>query len=179
MNFLNAAMTNSSNILFAGIGITVFVILMMIFFLVTMKMDLSDMKKRYRKMMVGSEGEDIETLLTKNTNKILRFSEELERLSSDVGRIDSILERAITRVSIVRFNAFEDTSSELSYCIALLDDNNTGVIISAINGREESRSYAKPIINGKPAQYKLTKEEEQALNDAAEKGRLVVGNKRF
>lgn len=172
-------MTNSQTILLAGIGITVFIILVMLFFLITMKMDLSDMKKRYRKMMVGSEGEDIETMLTRNTNEILRFSEELERLSENVERVDSILERAITRVSIVRFNAFEDTSSDLSYCIALLDDNNTGVIISAINGREESRSYAKPIIKGEPAPYKLTKEEEQVLNDAAGKGRLVVGRKKI
>lgn len=178
MKFLEDAMNNPQMLLMAGAGVAIFIILIMLFFIITMKMDLSDMKKRYKKMMAGAEGEDLETMFTRNTNEILRFSEELQKLSDDVVRIDSILERAITRVSIVRFNAFEDTSSDLSYCIALLDDNNTGVIISAINGREESRSYAKPIINGQPAPYKLTKEEEQVLNDAAGKSRLVFGNKK-
>lgn len=169
MSFLNAAMTDTQFFLFVAIGVTAFIILVMSFFLITMKMDLSDMKKRYKKMMVGSEGEDIETMLTRNTNEIFRFGEELERLSQDARRLDYIVERAITRVAIVRFDAFEDTSAELSYCLALLDDNNTGVIISTINGREESRSYAKPIINGRSSQYKLTKEEEQVLRDASEK----------
>ena len=174
MNFLDAAMKDPQIILYAGIGVTAFIILLMLFFLITMKMDLSDMKKRYKKMMGGSNGEDLETMLTRNTNEILRFGEELEKISDDIKRVDSILERAITRVAIVRFDAFEDTSAELSYCLALLDDNNTGVIISTINGREESRSYAKPIINGKPSQFKLTKEEEQVLRDASEKKGVMI-----
>ena len=168
MNFLNDMMnnTNTQFFLFAGIGIIIFI---MLIFMIMMKMDLSAMQRRYKKMMVGSEGEDIETMLTRNTNEIVRFAEDQKKLSEDIQRISNILEHAITRVSIIRFNAFEDTGSDLSYCIALLDDNNTGVIISAINGREESRSYAKPIINGKPSQYKLTQEEEKVLQDATGK----------
>ena len=78
-----------------------------------------------------------------------------------------LLDKAITRVAMVRFDAFEDTSSDLSYCVALLDNNNTGIIISGINGREEARTYAKPIVNGESVHYKLTKEEEQALREAS------------
>lgn len=174
MSFLNIAMPDNQIFLFAGIGIFVFIFLVMLFSLITMKMDLSDMKKRYKKMMGVSEGEDIETMLTRNTNEIIRFGEELEKISDDIRRANNILEHAITRVAIVRFDAFEDTSAELSYCLALLDDNNTGVIISTINGREESRSYAKPVINGKPSQYKLTKEEEQVLRDASEKKGIMI-----
>ena len=46
---------------------------------------------------------------------------------------------------------------------SLLDNNNTGIIISGINGREEARTYAKPIVNGDSVQYKLTKEEEKLM----------------
>ena len=164
MSFLNGAMTDIQFFLFAGISVVIF---LMLIFIIMMKMDLSSMERRYKKMMVGSEGESLETMFTRNTNEIIKFSEEQKKLIEDVQRMDSILEHAITRVSIVRFNAFEDTSSDLSFCIALLDDNNTGVIISAINGREDSRSYAKPVINGKPSKYKLTKEEERALQNAS------------
>ena len=168
MSFLNNMVinTNTQFFLFAGIGIIIFIMLV---FMIMMKMDLSAMQRRYKRMMVGSEGEDIETMLTRNTNEIVRFAEDQKILSEDIQHIKNILEHAITRVSIIRFNAFEDTGSDLSYCVALLDDNNSGVIISAINGREESRSYAKPIINGKPSQYKLTQEEEKVLKDAMSK----------
>ena len=55
----------------------------------------------------------------------------------------------------------------MSYCIALLDAENSGVIISSLTGRDFSRSYVKPIEKGESPTYKLTKEEEQALRDAS------------
>lgn len=167
MSFLNGVTADNQIFLFALIGMGI-IIFIMLFFMITMKMDISNMQNRYKKMMVGSEGENLELLLTRNTNEIVRFSEEQQKLSDNVRRIEKILERAITKVAMMRFNAFENTGSDLSFCIALLDDNNSGVIISSINGREEARTYAKPIVNGSPSQYKLTKEEEHVLREASE-----------
>ena len=55
--------------------------------------------------------------------------------------------------------------SDLSYAVALLDAENNGVILSSIFGREDSRSYVKPIEGGKST-YTLTDEEQQALQKA-------------
>lgn len=177
MGSLTAALTNTQFYVIAALG---FIIFIMLFLIITMKMDISDMQRRYKKMMAGSEGENIEAMLTRNTDEVAKFAEEQQKTNDDIKRIEDLLERAITRVAVVRFNAFEDTSSELSYCVALLDDNKNGVIISAINGREESRSYAKPIENGMSSQYKLTKEEEQALREASGSfADLKGGKKRF
>lgn len=163
MSVLNAAMTNMQSYLFIGYGVMIFVLIILVFII---KMDLSDMQRRYKKMMAGASGEDLETLLTRSTDEIARFSTEQRDVVERVRRIDDLLAKAITRVAVVKFNAFADTTSDMSYCVALLDDNNSGVIISAINGRDESRSYAKPIENGS-SEYKLTKEEEQALREAS------------
>lgn len=163
MGFLSAAMSDIQTYLFAAYGVIIFILLVLVVF---MRMELSDMQRRYKKMMGSSSGENLEALFTRNTDEISRFSADQKNMGDDIRRIDSLLEKAITRVSVVRFNAFEDTSADMSYCVALLDDNNNGVIISTINGREESRSYAKPIENGLSSQYKLTKEEEQALREA-------------
>ena len=58
--------------------------------------------------------------------------------------------------------------SDLSYSVALLDSHNNGVVMSSIFGREDSRSYVKPIENG-TSTYQLTAEEEQALREAMSK----------
>ena len=55
--------------------------------------------------------------------------------------------------------------SDLSYAVALLDSNNNGVVLSSIFGREDSRSYVKPIEAGKST-YTLTDEEDEALRQA-------------
>ena len=163
MSSLNAAMTSNQFYVFAAFG---FIIFLMLIFMILMKMDISDMQRRYRKMMVGASGENFETLFTRHSGTVTQVADEQTRMLGDLQRMDNLLEKAITRVAVVKFNAFDDTSAEMSFCIALLDESNSGVIISTINGREESRNYAKEIVNGSPTQYKLTKEEEQALRNA-------------
>lgn len=152
MRSLTAAMTSTE---FYVIAVAGFIIFLMLIFMIMMKMDISDLQRRYRKIVNGSAGENIED-----------FGDR-ENIRDEINRMNKLLERAITRVSVVRFNAFDDVSADMSFCVALLDDNNNGVIISTINGREESRNYAKEIVNGVSAQHKLTKEEEQALREAS------------
>ena len=143
------------------------IFLIMLFVIISTKMDLSEMRLRYKKMMTTSEGADLEQLLTNNASKIKRWLAEIERLDGEISAIKNIMDRAITRVAIVRYDAFEDISSDLSFSIALLDDNNSGIIISALNGRDSSSTYAKPIENGISTKYKLSKEEEQVLREAS------------
>jgi len=74
----------------------------------------------------------------------------------------------IQQVGIVRFNAFDNTGSDLSFAVALLDAAKNGFVLSGIYGREESRVYAKPVLQGEST-YTLTKEEKQALEAAGKK----------
>lgn len=66
---------------------------------------------------------------------------------------------------MVRYSAFKDTGSDLSFAIALLNDNNDGVILNGIYSREMSNIYAKQIKEGK-TNSKLSEEERQALEIA-------------
>ncbi|MPM47586.1 hypothetical protein SDC9_94297 [bioreactor metagenome] len=69
------------------------------------------------------------------------------------------------KVSIIRYKAFEDIGSDLSYSIAMLDGKNNGILITSIYGRNESTTYAKPIDNG-ISRYDLSEEEEKVLHQA-------------
>ena len=141
------------------------VMLIMLGIMIKQAWTLSYMKKRYRKMMSGATGDNLERLLMGHIDEVRHVVEENKRLDTENRRIDELLQKAVTRVGIVRFRAFEDMGSDLSYAVALLDAHDNGVVMSSIFGREDSRSYAKPIVGGKST-YPMTNEEEEALREA-------------
>ena len=144
------------------------IMLIMLCIMIKQAWSLSYMKKSYRKMMSGVDGDNLERLLMGHIDEVRHVVEEYQRLDTENRRMDELLNMAVTRVGMVRFRAFEDMGSDLSYAVALLDAHNNGVVLSSIFGREDSRSYAKPIEDGKSS-YPMTQEEEQALKEAMAK----------
>lgn len=136
--------------------------------IINLWMELSYVKNRYRKMMAGVEGGNLERMIADHIELAESISNDRKDFRKDIERLDAQMAKAITRVGVVRFDAFDDVGSDLSYCVALLDSGNNGVVISGIFGREEARTYVKPIVDGEST-YKLTREEEQALRDAMKK----------
>ena len=81
--------------------------------------------------------------------------------------MDKDLESCIQKVGIFRYSAFQDTGSDLSFTLALLDEHNNGVVFNGIYSREMSNIYAKPIENGN-SKYTLSEEEQVAIKKAIE-----------
>lgn len=154
-------------VLAALIFMTAFLFLLVLYLLVTV----SRLKGRYREMMTGEEtGRDFESMLLRHIEETHAVAAENRELQIDNRRISELLDRAVTRVGVVRFRAFEDMGSDLSYAVALLDAHNDGVVLSSIFGREDSRSYVKPIEAGKST-YTLTNEEDEAIRQAMQSAR--------
>lgn len=146
---------------------TAFLFLLVLYLLIAV----SRLKGRYREMMTGEEtGRDFESILLRHIEETHAVAAENRDLQIDNRRISELLDRAVTRVGVVRFRAFEDMGSDLSYAVALLDAHNDGVVLSSIFGREDSRSYVKPIEAGKST-YTLTKEEDDAIRQAMQSAR--------
>lgn len=152
------------NMPFIVIGMTIGW-LILLGLVVNQAMKLNYMKKRYRKMMAGVDGANLERMLMGHIDEVRKVVSENQRIDEENKRMNELLQNAITRVGVVRFRAFDDMGSDLSYAVALLDSHNNGVILSSIFGREDSRSYVKPIQAGQST-YTMTEEEEQALHDA-------------
>ena len=136
--------------------------------MINLWLDLSYMKKRYKKMMNGVDGGNLERLINGQADEVGLVVNNQREMKDEIEKINSVLTKAITRIAVVRFDAFDNMSNDLSYCIAMLDAEYNGIIISGIFGREEARTYAKPIVDGN-SDYKLTREEEQALKEAMKK----------
>ena len=142
-------------------------ILMIVMYLLMINLfyNLNYMKKRYKKMMTGVDGANLERLIIGCVDDAKAVSEENQEIKRNIEDIRALLQQTITKVAVVRFRAFEDMGSDLSYAVAMLDSDNNGVIMSSIFGREDSRSYVKPITAGKSS-YPMTDEEEDALKQA-------------
>ena len=168
MEELNTALAGNLTYIFIFVGI---IIIALIFFIIRLESRLSDMRRRLRKVTMGDDDDasNSQEILMKHAAKINSAVDAEEKLNQEINQLKELVSKSISRVAVVRFNAFQDDTAELSYCIALLDAENSGVIISSLTGREFSRSYVKAIEKGTSPNYKLTKEEEQALHDASAK----------
>jgi hypothetical protein len=106
--------------------------------------------------------------------QIQRLESAVRSLSTTDRRQDELIEGAVRHVGLVRYDAFEDVGGRLSFSCAMLDDRGNGVVVTSINGRQDTRVYAKPIVDAK-SQYNLSIEEEEAIRQALEAPREAVG----
>ena len=163
MTGMSAAFTTDFIISF----VLVAVILIMLGMILNLYSELSTIKTRYKRMMSGAEGTSIEQMLAAHTTEVNEAVTEYKKLRDRIDNLDDLLRSSLTRVAVIHFDAFEKTGQGLSWCVALLDRNNNGIVLSSICGQEAERSYVKPIEGGLvSSKYKLTKEEEQALRQA-------------
>ncbi len=110
-------------------------------------------------------GKDISEILEKYIDRVVDLEAGLSETNVYCKQLDNKMKDCIQKVGIVRYNAYKDAGSDLSFAVALLDDKNNGVVFNGLYSREMSSIYAKPIINGK-SNYAMTKEENEALTKA-------------
>lgn len=145
-------------------GMTIIIVLLFIVVVVLFK-SIGKLEDRYRRLMRGANGKNIENLLNSKLDQIQDAKQNCEDAIEDIKKLENEIKGCVQKVSIMRYKAFEDVGSDLSFSIALLDGNNDGVVLTGIYARQDSTTYAKPIDKG-ISRYDLSEEEIQVLNDA-------------
>ena len=129
---------------------------------------LANMKKSYDKFMKKLvKGENIEEMLKNHLEKVEFVHKQNEEILDYCRKIDNDFGKTISKIGIIRYSAFKDTGSDLSFTLALLNKHNDGVVLNGIYSREMSNIYAKPIKNAEST-YTLSNEEKQAIQKALE-----------
>ena len=123
------------------------------------------LEKKYRKMMKGVNNKNLEQMLNDNLDNIEKALNKSQEAIDECKNISQELKGCVNKVAIMRYKAFEDVGSDLSFSIAILDSYNDGVIITGIYSRHDSTTYAKPIDKG-ISRYDLSEEELHVLNEA-------------
>ena len=123
---------------------------------------------RKRARQVSHTKEAVE-LLAEHDQAIAQVRHSLRQVADEQARQAEALLGVVQRVGLIRYDAFEDMGGHLSFSAALLDAAGNGVVITSINGRQETRCYAKPIRGG-GSEHNLSVEEEQAIAQALAPG---------
>ena len=126
---------------------------------------LSKLDKKCSSLARGVDNQSLEEIIHKYYEKVDQADIRVNQMNKKLEVMDERLLKCVQKVGVVRYNAFDDTGGELSFSIALLDDQHNGFIITSIYGRSNSAMYAKPVKKGK-ASYALSAEEMQALDRA-------------
>lgn len=105
------------------------------------------------------------TAASRSVAEITALRESVRRLGTDQEALRADLADAVRHVAVVRYDAFPDLGGRLSFSVALLDDGADGVVLTTINGRTETRSYAKGVRAG-GSDHALSPEERQAIEAA-------------
>ena len=149
------------------IGVAVVNLLLLVLYISSL-LNLKKINKNYKKFMkkIGN-GNNIEEMLQKYLEKVEEVNVKNEEIINYCTRLDKDISLCIKKIGMVRYSAFKDTGSDLSFALALLNDNNDGVLLNGIYSREMSNIYAKQVNQGK-TNAKLSDEEKKALDIALE-----------
>ena len=133
---------------------------------ITSVINLKKLRTSYSKFMnkLGN-GNNLEEMLQNYIKKVETVEARNEEIISYCKIIDDNIKRCSQKIGIVRYNAFKDTGSDLSFALALLDSKDNGVVLNGIYSREMSNIYAKPVEKG-VSKYVLSDEEKQAIEKA-------------
>lgn len=121
-------------------------------------------------------GNNLDEMLKKYLEDVKEIKKDNSEIKAYYTKLDSDIASCIQKVGLVRYNAFRDVGSDLSFAIALLDREDNGVVLNGLYGSESSNIYAKPIKNGKSS-YQLSDEEKYAL-DIAEQNKNFMAKHR-
>ena len=159
-----------------GIFITGSMLILFILYIINI-IKLSKMKKNYKEFMQKlGNGTSIEEILDKHIEKINKTITKNEELEKFCINLDAEMKNCIQKIGIYRYNAYQDTGSDLSFTLALLEEKNDGVVLNGIYSRDMSNIYAKPVENGKSS-YKITEEESEAIKRAINSSEIIIKDK--
>ena len=145
--------------------LTLIVGLLLIGFIVLLIVNIK-LNSRYKNFMKKlGRGKNIEEDLENFIYKVDRVEKQNAEITDFCKNLDEDLSKCIQKIGIVRYSAFKDTGSDLSFAVALLDEKNNGIVFNGIYSREMSNIYAKPVENGN-SKYTLSNEEVEAIEKA-------------
>lgn len=122
-----------------------------------------------QKILVGGGRKDLVDFAVSLQGRIDDLHGAVDEVAAGLSRIDRRVDGVVSNTSIVRYDAYEDTGGHQSASLALLDAARTGIVVTAIQGRDYARIYMKELDRGR-ASIALSPEELDAVERAMGRG---------
>ena len=129
----------------------VMLILLLIFMIMTIILLVKTNKliKKYKRFMKGENAKSLENDIIEMFERQVEIEETLSKNSEDIKLLYKKFKKAFQKVSLTKYDAFNQMGGQLSYCLVMLDENNDGFIINSVHGADGCYSYTKEIRKGK------------------------------
>jgi hypothetical protein len=121
--------------------------------------------RRAQLVLVGGGKEDLVDFAVSLQGRVDDLHKALDEIAAGLGRVDRRVDDTVSKTAIVRYDAYENSGGHQSASVAMLDSSRTGVVLSAIQGRDYARIYLKEIDRGH-ASVALSPEELEAVERA-------------
>jgi hypothetical protein len=118
-----------------------------------------------QRMLIGGGRKDLVEFAVSLQGRIDDLHRAVDEVAASLARVDRRVDGTISNASIVRYDAYEDTGGHQSASVALLDASRSGIVLTAIQGRDYARIYTKELDRGK-ASVALSPEEQEAVERA-------------
>jgi hypothetical protein len=126
---------------------------------------LSSIRRAQEVLLGGNAKADVVEFAVSLQARIEDLHGAVDEIAAALARVDRRIDDSLSRVALVRYDAYEDTGGHQSASVALLDSGRTGIVITAIQGRDYARVYVKQLERGR-ASIALSPEEQQAVERA-------------
>ena len=122
--------------------------------------------RHYQKLTKGITKKDLGSVLNSLLNGLGHETKRVDGILNELEEIRKDGSYHIQKIGLVRYNPFAETGGNQSFCLSVLDEHDSGLVISSLHSRDATRVYAKPVKNGKAGGYDLSDEEEKAIKEA-------------
>ena len=161
---LNRLLTENLAIAFGALALLVLLLLVGV---IVQSIRVGRAVRSYRELVRDGEVGSLHDRLVGSAEQAVKAGERMREIEAMHAVIEQRSRRSLQHIGLVRFNPFEDTGSDQSFAIALLDDQRDGVVLSSLHGRANTRLFAKPVADG-TSLHNLSDEETQAIRIALE-----------
>jgi len=118
-----------------------------------------------QRVLVGGGRKDLVEFAVSLQGRVDDLHKSVDEVAAGLARVDRRNDVNVSRTAIVRYDAYEDTGGHQSASLALLDSARTGIVVTAIQGRDYARIYMKELDRGRPS-VALSPEEQEAVERA-------------
>ena len=154
------------------IGMLVLIIALFVLLFLMMG-NIKNRNKQIKRLLSGTQAGDLEDIIMKRFAEMDAVKNNSKRLTKEHKEIQSHLSSCVSKIGLVKYNAFDGMGGNLSFALALMDNDNNGVVLNSMHTREGCFNYAKEIIGGE-SYVALSEEEKEDLFERIEQGDLLA-----
>lgn len=123
-------------------------------------------RKRNQELLKGVDGKSLEQVLNLHMERVEKAVQQNIRIEGEFYKFREFSKQFLHKVGFKRFNPFQNTGGDQSFAIAILDNEDNGIVISSMHAREGTRVFAKPVVKGGEGKYKFSQEESDVISQA-------------